>query len=69
MCVTLYFSMRLNTSAARVLLWRTIFAPVNIKPCIPGQAKGKLWAIGSTANKTELDSILVCFAASLELQT
>ncbi|MNE46181.1 hypothetical protein D3C80_1405060 [compost metagenome] len=66
--VTLKRSIKANTSSARVLACSTTLAPQSMKPCKPGHANGKLWAMGNTSSNTECSSMPVYREASRELQ-
>ncbi len=53
MCVTRWRSTRRNTSSGRVVWLSTTCPPLKKKPWMPGQASGRLCAIGSINNNTE----------------
>ena len=67
MWVTPWRSMSWNISPGRVLPCKTTVAPWNMKPWMPGQASGRLWAMGSTSNSTESGPTCTTSAATLEL--
>ena len=65
--VTPCFSIASKAFRARALVDRTTAAPFSRYPCSPGQASGRLWAIGRTMRRRESGVTSVSRAACFEL--
>ncbi len=66
-CVTRCCATRGNMSSGRVVGLNTTLPPLKKKPWMPGQAKGRLCAIGKASSSTESPETSQTCAAVLEL--